>query len=89
MNWIGTLLVVAVVSVVPLFFIFVFANSAYRSLRKLRHQMTLAEAAVRHAPSADVEQQKIELDKARAAYAERRFGFWGRIIGALGGFPRV
>jgi hypothetical protein len=89
MNTIGLLLVCAVVSVVPGFFVLVFASSGYRSLRKSHARLVQTELALRTASPQEAPARLAERQPARAAYRRQRHTFWGCFWATICRLPRI
>ena len=88
-NLIGKLLVWAVVSVVPAFFVWLFASSSYRELKRLHAKWLQAEQQLNSTPEPQAPDLLAECRAARAAYDNRRRTFWGAIWGTLCRLPPV
>jgi hypothetical protein len=86
-NLIGQLLVWAVVSVVPAFFLFLFASSSYRELKRLRATWIQAEQRLKSAPAPQPPELLAECRTAREAYRNRRRTFWGAVWGTVCRLP--
>ena len=85
-NLMGKLLVWAVVSVVPAFFVFLFASSSYRELRRLYAAWVQAEEQLKSDPISRND-LLAGCQTARDAYRIRRRTIWGTIWGTLCRLP--
>jgi hypothetical protein len=86
-HLIGQLFVWAVVSVVPAYFVFLFASSSYRELKKRHARWVQAEQAFAAAPLPKPPELQTQLVAAQEAFAQCRRTVWGAFWGVVCRLP--